>query len=283
MIYSIINLGLIYSLLALGVYITYSILDFPDLGVDGVICLGGAITSKLIINNINPYLATLIAILFGSIAGLITGLINIKFKINKLLCGIITTTGLYSINLIILNGRPNLSLSSNKNIFSWLIDLKLFSSELAFLVINLIICFVIKVLLNFIMNSCFGLYLRCIGSNERLVSCFGGNINKFKLIGLMLSNSLVAFCGALIVQQQGYYDIGMSMGALVLGLTMVILGLTLNKYLKKLDTSICVILGAFIYEIIIFMALNIGLPAIWLKFSTAVLLIIILIFKRGDK
>ena len=281
-LFNILELGLIYSLLSLGVYITYGILNFPDLGVDGVICLGGAITACLINKNINVFVAMIISVFFGMIAGFVTGFLHVKFKINDLICGIITTTCLYSINLVIMNKKANLSLIGHDTIFS-LSSLNFISEKYRIIIIMLLICVIIKLLVNFIMDSVFGLFLRCVGSNEKLVCAFGGNANKFKIIGLMISNGLVALCGSIIAQYQGFCDIGISIGALVLGLTMVILGLNVNKLLKIFEVSVCVMLGAILYEIIICLALNFGLDTIWLKFITGVLLIFILVLRRGEK
>ena len=281
-LFNILELGLIYSLLSLGVYITYGILNFPDLGVDGVICLGGAITACLINKNINVFVAMIISVFFGMIAGFVTGFLHVKFKINDLICGIITTTCLYSINLVIMNKKANLSLIGHDAIFG-LSGLNFISGKYKIIIIMLLICVIIKLLVNFIMDSVFGLFLRCVGSNEKLVCAFGGNANKFKVIGLMISNGLVALCGSIIVQYQGFCDIGISIGALVLGLTMVILGLNINRFLKIFEVSVCVMLGAILYEIIICLALNFGLDTIWLKFITGVLLILILVLKRGEK
>ena len=281
-LFNILELGLIYSLLSLGVYITYGILNFPDLGVDGVICLGGAITACLINKNINVFVAMIISVFFGMIAGFVTGFLHVKFKINDLICGIITTTCLYSINLVIMNKKANLSLIGHDTIFS-LSGLNFIPGKYKIIIIMLLICVIIKLLVNFIMDSVFGLFLRCVGSNEKLVCAFGGNANKFKVIGLMISNGLVALCGSIIVQYQGFCDIGISIGALVLGLTMVILGLNVNKFLNIFEVSVCVMLGAILYEIIICLALNFGLDTIWLKFITGILLILILILKRGEK
>ena len=281
-LFNILELGLIYSLLSLGVYITYGILNFPDLGVDGVICLGGAITAYLINKNINVFVAMIISVFFGMIAGFVTGFLHVKFKINDLICGIITMTCLYSINLVIMNKKANLSLIGHNTIFS-LSGLNFISEKYKIIVIMLLICVIIKLLVNFIMDSVFGLFLRCVGLNEKLVCAFGGNANKLKIIGLMISNGLVALCGSIIVQYQGFCDIGMSIGALVLGLTMVILGLNINRFLKMFELSVCVMLGAILYEFIICLALNFGLDTIWLKFITGVLLILILVLKRGEK
>ncbi|MBQ9491914.1 MAG: ABC transporter permease [Firmicutes bacterium] len=281
-LFNILELGLIYSLLSLGVYITYGILNFPDLGIDGVICLGGAITACLINKNINVFVAMIISVFFGMIAGFVTGFLHVKFKINDLICGIITTTCLYSINLVIMNKKANLSLIGHDAIFS-LSGLNFIPGKYKIIIIMLFMCVIIKLLVNFIMDSVFGLFLRCVGSNEKLVCAFGGNANKFKIIGLMISNGLVALCGSIIVQYQGFCDIGISIGALVLGLTMVILGLNINRFLKMFELSVCVMLGAILYEFIICLALNFGLDTIWLKFITGILLILILILKRGEK
>ena len=224
----------------------------------------------------------IISVFFGMIAGVVTGFLHVKFKINDLICGIITTTCLYSINLVIMNKKANLSLIGHDTIFS-LSGLNFIPGKYKIIIIMLFMCVIIKLLVNFIMDSVFGLFLRCVGSNEKLVCAFGGNANKFKIIGLMISNGLVALCGSIIVQYQGFCDIGISIGALVLGLTMVILGLNINRFLKMFELSVCVMLGAILYEFIICLALNFGLDTIWLKFITGILLILILILKRGEK
>ena len=280
--YNIFELGLIYSLLSLGVYITYSILNFPDLGVDGVICLGGAITAVLINKDINVFLVMLIAILFGMTAGFVTGFLHVKFKINDLICGIITSTSLYSINLVIMGKKANLSLIGHKNIFD-LCNFSFISRDWQIIIILILLCVIIKCLINFVMDSVFGLFLRCVGSNEKLVCAFGGNANKLKALGLMISNGLVALCGSIIAQYQGFCDIGMSVGALVLGLTMVILGLNSKRLLKIFEVSVCVMFGSILYEMIICLALNFGLETVWLKFITGFLLVLILILRRGEK
>jgi len=282
MFYSILQLGLVYALLSLGIYITYVILNFADLGVDGSITLGGALSAVLIIKNINPYVATCCAIIAGMLAGIITGILHVRFKINEMLAGIITSTGLYSCNLIILNHKPNLSLVSHETIFSLLN--KFMPNKLVIVLINLFIIICVKVLLNIIFNSKLGLFMRCIGSNPELVAAMGGNVGLLKIIGLAISNSLVALCGSVIIQQQNYIDISMSIGALVLGLTMVIIGLAINKFIKILEPSVCIILGAICYEIIIGTALMLGLPTVYLKLTTAVLLSLVLILiTRGKK
>ncbi|MDR0930875.1 MAG: ABC transporter permease [Clostridiales bacterium] len=278
MIYTILQLGLIYSLLALGVYITYSLLNFPDLGVDGSITLGGGVAIVAILSGVDPYIATLLAVICGALAGVLTGLLHVKFRINNLISGIITTTALYSINLVVMGGKPNLSLSGKNTIFSLFINNM--PRAIGFIVLILLIVVITKVILNVIFNSKLGIFTRSVGSNPALVSTMGGNVGLLKIIGLALSNALVAFCGAVLVQYQGYCDIGMSTGALVLGLTMVILGISLQRVFKKLEVSFCVMIGAIVYQAIIGTALTLGLPTIYMKLSTAVILVIVLTLRK---
>ena len=281
MINTIVQLGLVYSLLAVGIYITYSLLNFPDLGVDGTITLGGCVTVIAILGGVPPYLATALAIVAGSLAGTLTGLLHVKGKINGLISGIITTTALYSINLSLAGGKPNLSLATSKTIFTPLMDV--LSRNIAFIVVLVAIVVVVKIILNIVFDSKFGIFLRCVGSNPALVSTMGANVGGLKIVGLAISNALVAFCGSVVVQHQGYYDIGMSIGSLILGLTMVIMGLTLAKLVKGLQPSLGVMLGALCYQAIIGAALMWGLPTIYLRLSTAVLLVLFLVVRRRDK
>lgn len=279
MLFTILNQGLIYGLLALGVYITYKILDFPDLTVDGSLTLGATTACMLIVHGVNPILACLVAMIAGSLAGAVTGCLHVFGKISNLLSSIITMTMLYSINLKIMDSKANVSIAGKDNIYNML---DLLSPNLQKLIIILIVIIAIKLLLNVIMNSKFGLLFRSVGTNPALVTSMGASVGAFKIIGLAISNSLVALAGALIMQLQLYADIGMAQGPIVLGLTCTILGLSISSKLKFLEPSWAVIIGSIIYQAIIVVALFLGLPPIYLKFTMAVLLILLLVLGRRN-
>ncbi|GAE04941.1 ABC transporter permease protein [Paenibacillus sp. JCM 10914] len=208
-----IELGLLYALMALGVYITFRILDFPDLTVDGSFTTGGAIAAVLITNDVNPWLATILAFAGGMLAGTCTGLLHTKGKINGLLSGIIMMIALYSINMRIL-GKPNISLSRLDNVFG----------SIDPIYIALIIVIVGKLLLDVFFRTDLGLALRATGDNKRMIRSFGANTDSTTILGLSISNGLVALSGALIAQQSSFADISSGIGMIVIGLASVIIG-----------------------------------------------------------
>lgn len=268
MVVTILQQGLIFGLVALGVYIAYTILDFPDITVDGTYLLGGAVAGMMLLSGINPLLACLAAFAVGCLAGTLTGCLHVFAKIDKIIAGIISMTALYSINMVIMG--PNISLFGKTTIFSGI------NSPLGKLIIIGIIAIIIKLLLDFFMNSKMGLYLRCTGKNPELATSLGSNVGAYKIIGLALSNGLVGLAGSIMVQLQNYADSGMSQGVLVLGLTCVLLGLAF----KFRDHSLGVMLGAIIFQAIIGGILYIGLPTVYLKLVMAILLVVILLIRR---
>ncbi|WP_245640225.1 ABC transporter permease [Paenibacillus dakarensis] len=262
-----IELGLLYALMALGVYITFRILDFPDLTVDGSFTTGGAIAAILITNGVSPWLATLGALAGGMLAGICTGLLHTKGKINGLLSGIIMMIALYSINLRIL-GKPNVSLSGENTIFS----------SLDPIYVMLVIVIVGKLLLDVFFRTDLGLSLRATGDNKRMIRSFGVNTDNTTILGLSISNGLVALSGAVIAQQSSFADIGAGIGMIVIGLASVIIGEAILGTGSVFRTTAAVVLGSIIYRIVVALAYEID----WLKVSdlkliTAIIVIISLV------
>jgi len=279
--------GLVYAFVALGVYITFRVLAFPDLTVDGSFPLGGATAAVLIINGANPWLATVLAFFAGAGAGLITSLLNTKLRINALLSGILMMVALYSVNLIIMGrakimgvvttGRANVPLLREVTVYDHISDLIGIKSSLA---LSIIFCGVLLVitlaLLNWFLRTEIGLALRATGDNEHMVRGLGASTDMTTIMGVSLSNGSVALAGALISQNQGFADVGMGIGMIVMGLASVIIGEGLFRPRGVTWILLAVVGGTFAYRLFLGIALNLGLPAIYLKLITAVLVIIAL-------
>lgn len=268
-----IELGLLYASMALGVYITFRILSFPDLTVDGSFTTGGAIAAIMITSGYSPWLATVAALGGGMAAGAVTGLLHTKGKINGLLSGILMMIALYSINMRIL-GRPNVSLLGAETIFPSIAPNK---KWLLLLVIAVVIL-VIKLLLDAFLKTDLGLALRATGDNDRMIGSFGANTDNTKIIGVSLSNGLVALSGAVVAQQGGFADISMGIGMIVIGLASVIIGEALFGAKTVFRATLAVVLGSVVYRIVVALALR----SEWLKASdvkliTAVIVIIALV------
>lgn len=263
MIISIIEQGLIFAVLALGVYITYKILNFPDLTVDGSIVLGASVVAVLITKEINPILSTIIAVCTGALAGLATGILHVYLNINNILSGILVSISLYSINLRIMN-RPNLPIFQ----YQTLLD----NYKLLILILIVIIT---KIILDLFLKTKLGTLLRITGDNPHLVTSLGVDIRKTKILGLMLANALVALSGALLAQYQGFADINSGTGIIIIGLASVIIGEAILKF-KWIKLSTMAIIGAIIYKFIQAMTLQLGLNANDFKLITALTLIVIL-------
>jgi len=282
---NILQQGLIYGFIALGVYISYKILDFPDLTVDGSYALGASVAAILIINGVNPWLACVISLLCGCIAGIITGVLHVYGRITNLLCGIITMTALYSVNIFVM-GMPNRSLAGQANIFrgEWLNLIP--NTAVARLLLIAVMVTIIKIILDWFFTTKRGMLIRAVGSNPQLVTSIGGDIGVNKIIGLSISNGLVAFAGSLMAQLQNFSDVGMSSGVIILGLTAVIMGVTISKTVKIITGSTAAIVGAVIYQAVIGTALFLGMPTTFLRLTMASLLVVILIsgrFKKGSE
>ncbi len=276
LILSILEQGLIYSVLSLGIYITYKILDFPDLTVDSSFPLGAAVCAIMISNGINPFITLPVSFLAGALAGLVTGLIHVKCKVRDLLSGIITMTILYSINLHIADGKANIPLFNNDSIFS-LAPLKDTVGQFNTLIVVLIISLIAKIFLDIYMNTKSGYLLRAVGDNPTLVTSLAKNSGKVKVIGLMVSNALVALSGCIMCQQQRFFDISMGTGTMVIGLASVIIGTNLFKKVTFVKATTAVFVGSIIYKACVGIAISLGLSAIDMKLITGLLFLFILV------
>ncbi|MDQ0220327.1 ABC transporter permease [Peribacillus cavernae] len=268
--------GIIYAIMALGVYLSFRILDFPDLTVDGSFVTGAATAAILIVNGVNPFTATIIAMLAGFVAGCLTGILHTVGKINTLLSGILMMIALYSINLRIM-GRSNVPLLNTESVFTHVsdfwgkigIDSALNSMLVAIglgdslprtwgiLLFMFVITFVIKFLTDFFLRTEIGLALRATGDNQRMIRSFAANTNVMIVLGLGLSNAMVALSGSLIAQQGGFADVGMGIGMIVIGLASVIIGEALFGTKTIARTTLAVIGGSIIYRIVVTLALRV--------------------------
>jgi putative ABC transport system permease protein len=271
--------GLAYAILALGVYITYKILDFPDLSVDGTFPLGGAITVVLISAGVNPLLTLLISFLTGAIAGIVTGIIHVKFKVRDLLSGIIVMTALYSINLRIA-GSANVPIYTKDSIFDNAVLDSVIKEDFRpymILAILLIIVVVVKVLLDLYLKTKSGYLLRAVGDNDTVVTSLAKDKGMMKIIGLSIANAFVALSGGIFAQKNGFFDITIGTGALVTGVASVIIGTNLFRKLTFMKTTTAVIIGSVLYKACVQVAISLGLVAQDQKLITSVLFLIILI------
>ncbi|HJV32085.1 MAG TPA: ABC transporter permease [Bacillales bacterium] len=268
--------GIIYAIMALGVYLSFRILDFPDLTVDGSFVTGAAVAATMIVGGTNPFIATIIALLVGFVAGCLTGLIHTLGKINNLLSGILMMIALYSINLRIM-GRSNIPLLNTDTSFTKIssffektgID-TFFNNILSaiglgeslpdtwgILIFMILVTFMIKIITDWFFKTEIGLAVRATGDNKRMIRSFSANTNLMVIFGLGLSNAMVAFSGALIAQQGGFADVGMGIGMIVIGLASVIIGEALFGTKTIARTTLAVIGGAIIYRLVVTLALRV--------------------------
>ena len=274
MLQATIEQSLIFAIMVLGVYISFRILNFPDMTVDGTFPLGAAISAKLLTLGVNPYLTLLVALVAGVAAGAITGLIHVKLKVKDLLAGILVMTALYSINLRVM-GKSNIPLFEEDNIFN---------TEYSMMITIVVLILISKFLLDYLLKTKFGFALKALGDNENLIVSLGLNEEKYKIYGLMIANAFVAFSGAVLAQYQGFADVGMGTGIIVIGLASIIIGDTLFGKRRRLSGTTIVIIGSILYRGVIAVTLSMGMDASDLKLITSVIVIVILwIQKQKDK
>ncbi len=266
--------GLLWSIMVLGVYITFRVLDYADLTVDSSFTLGAAVAARFIFLGYNPWLGTLLAIVAGGVAGMITGILHTQFKIAPLLSGILSMIGLYSINLHIMQ-RANISLLRMDTIITSLSEWGI-SEDWVVLILGIAVATLVVILLWLFLNTELGFAMRATGDNEQMILSSGVNTNMMKIMGLAISNALVAFSGALIAQHQNFADIGMGIGTIVIGLASVIVGEVIFGRTTILRTLIAVVFGSIIYRLIIAIVLELGLPAIDLRLFTSLIVILAL-------
>lgn len=277
--------GFVYAIMALGVYITYKILDFPDLSVDGTFPLGGAVTAVLIIAGVNPLLTLLISFIIGGIAGIITGIIHVKFKVRDLLSGIIVMTALYSINLRIA-GKANLPIFTKETIFENAYLEKIIPEGLKpFLttIILFIIVLLMKLILDLYLKTKSGYLLRAVGDNDTLVTSLAKDKGAVKIVGLAIANAFVALAGCIYTQKSGFFEISMGTGTIVIGLASVIIGTNIFKQMSAVKATTAVVIGSVLYKACVSIAISFGLAASDLKLITSVLFLAILIIGSERK
>ncbi len=275
---SVLEQGLIYAVLALGVYITFKILDFPDMSVDSSFPLGAAVTALMIQGGLSPLLTLPVSMIAGAIAGAVTGVIHVKFRVRDLLAGIIVMTGLYSINLHIA-GRANVQLFSYNTIFKndFIAGLPSGIQPYAPVIILAVIAVAVKLLMDAYLATRSGFLLRATGDNATLVATLAKDSGKVKILGLSIANALVSLAGCIMCQYQRYFDISMGTGTLVLAVASVIMGTQLLAGIRFLRATTAVVLGSILYKGCVALALSLGLSPFDLKLITAVLLLIIII------
>ena len=276
--------GLIYGILALGVYITYKILDFPDLTVDGSFPLGAAVTASLITKGMNPYLTIPIAFLAGAAAGICTGLIHVKCKVRDLLSGIIMMTALYTVNLEIA-GTNNVPLFSRQTMFKNDMLTQLFGDtvpDYVKIVLILAVVLISKILLDLYLKTKSGYLLRAVGDNDNLVTSLAKDKGNVKILGLAIANGLVALSGCVFCQEQRVFDISTGTGSMVIGLASVIIGMALFKKLPKVKATTAVFVGSILYKACVALAIKFFNPQA-MKLITAVLFLAILIVSMDRK
>lgn len=283
-IITILEQGLIYAILALGVYITYKILDFPDLTVDGSFPLGAAVTAALITRGMNPYLTLPVSFLAGVLAGICTGLIHVKCKVRDLLSGIIMMTALWTVNLYIA-GTANVPLFSQDSIFKndFLTGIVPESMKsYVTLIVVLILAVVCKIILDLYMNTKSGYLLRAVGDNETVVTALAKDQGNVKILGLAIANGLVSLAGCVFAQEERVFEISMGTGAIVIGLASVIIGTSIFKKISFVKTTTAVIIGSIIYKACVAVAIRNFEPQA-MKLITAVLFLIILVISMERK
>lgn len=281
---TIIEQGLIYGILALGVYITYKILDFPDLTTDGSFPLGAAVTAAMISRGVNPYVTLPAAFAAGAAAGVCTGLIHVKGKVRDLLSGIIMMTALWTLNLRIA-GTSNVPLFSKETIFKNSFLEKIFPESMkgyVTLIVVVLFALVTKFILDFYMKSKSGFLLRAVGDNEKLVTSLAKDQGNVKILGLAIANGLVALSGCIFCQEERVFEISMGTGAVVIGLASVIIGTSLFRNLTFMKATTAVVIGSILYKACTAVAMRNFEPQD-MKLITAVLFLIVLLISMERK
>ncbi len=282
MLLVILEQGLIYAIMALGVMITYKILDFPDLTVDSSFPLGAAVSTVAILNNMNPILSLVLAFVAGGLAGFVTGLIHVKLKVRDLLSGIITMTGLYSINYTLV-GKANLPMFSSDTIFKndFVKSLPLQFKPYYTLIIIVIIVLISKLVLDFYLSTKAGFLLKAVGDNPVVVSTLAQDKGRVKIMGLTLANAFVSLAGGVMGQHQRFFEISMGTGAIVIGLASVIIGSTFLAGIPFIKLSSAVIVGSILYKACVAIAIELGVHPSLMKLITAVLFLAILVLGKS--
>lgn len=271
---SSISQGLLWSIMAIGVFITFRVLDIADLSAEGAFPMGAAVASVAILNGWHPILATLAGLVGGMLVGLVAGFLHTKMKIPPLLTGIITLTGLYSTNLLVM-GRSNVSLSMQRTLVTMFQDMGL-EKTTSVIIIGLIFIALVILSLMLFLNTQLGLSLRATGDNIHMGQANGINVNQMKVLGYMIGNGLIALSGALLAQNNGYADLNMGVGTIIIGLASVILAEVIIKHLSLGKRLLSIIMGSVVYRLIIVVILTANVDAQMIKLVSAILLALIL-------
>ncbi len=266
--------GVLWGIMTVGVFMTFRILNIADMTCDGSFALGGAVCAMLIVRGVSPVVALAVSFFAGTLAGLVTGFLHTKLKIHEILAGILSMIALYSINIRVM-GRANTPLLGVSTLMTRLQGAAHLGINQTSLVIGVAFCAVIVAALYWFLGTEIGSSLRATGNNPRMVRALGVNTDSMKILGLMLGNGLIALSGALVAQSQGYADVGMGTGTIVVGLASIILGEVLfgffGRFLPFWFTLAAVVLGSVVYRIIIAIVLQLGLKSTDLKLLTAVI------------
>ena len=263
--------GVLWGIMTLGVLLTFRILNIADMTVDGSFAAGGAVTAILITHGMNPLVSLFFVFVVGMITGLVTGLLHTKLNIPVILAGILSMIALYSVNIRIM-GKANTSLIGMTTIMNYLQEKFVISPNVSSLVVGLVFCLLIVLIFYWFFGTELGSAIRATGNNENMVRALGVNTDTMKILGLMIANGMVALSGALVAQSQGYADVGMGTGTIVIGLASIIIGeVVRGRKTSFISYLVCVILGSVIYRIIIAIVLQLGLKSTDLKLFTAVI------------
>lgn len=270
-IISVLQQSLIFSIAVMGIYITYKILKFADLSADGSFTLGASVSAILITKGFDPILSLAISMLAGALAGIVTGILNVKFKIQDMLSSILVMVGLYSVNLRIMTGRANLPLFNHESLFT--------SKDP--LLISFIIVLICGMFFTLFFKTKLGYLLKGIGDNEDMITSLGVNIGSIKIFALSLSNSFIALSGGIMAQYQGFSDINMGTGTMIMGLASIIIGYSIFKRIGFLNSSVLCIVGTLLYRTSISLSLRAGFNPSDLKLISSILVVIVLVVGNG--
>lgn len=281
LIVSAIGQGLLWALLGLGLYLSFRILNITDMTVEGTFPLGASVAVSLIVKGVNPWLASFVAFLSGCVAGLITGLLTTKGKIPSLLSGILTMTAIYSVDLMVM-GKSNVSLLGQKTVLSgkFLSSLPQYFDSV---ILGLIVIVVITGLIIFFLYTDYGQSFIATGDNPKMAKSFGIKTDKMMVVGLMLSNGLVGLCGALVAQSNGYADVNMGIGTIVIALASIIIAEVVFRNLSLGDRLISVTVGSIFYRLILLAVLQIGMSSDNLNLISAIVLSICMMLPQAEK
>jgi len=287
--------GLIYAFMAMGVLLTFRILGFPDLSVEGTFPLGAVVTAKAVVLGVDPFLAVLLGGVAGALGGAVTGLMHTRLKVNSILAGILTTSAIYTVMLRLM-GRPNTPLLNYDNFYNWVLsvfgtsnsELSLVQNHVATIAVLFVIAVIARVILGWFLRTDLGLSIRATGNNEKMIRALGVNTDNTKLLTLIIANGLVGLSGALKCQQQGFADVGMGIGVLIAALASVVLGeiFIRSEKMGKLLTG--AILGSVIYRTLLAIGMRLNLPAEDFRLISAVLVLFALVLpnlqsRKGKK